>query len=66
MDDAPTSDVATVRMPKVLVVELSTTLFWATDVATVYKGWAPNWYGHQICGLVMVSDPNAAGVNDTV
>src|SRR3954471_210309 len=37
-------------MPKLPTVELRMTPFCATDVARVYSGWAPSWYGHQMAG----------------
>src|SRR5258707_2054526 len=56
----------TVRMPNVSLVEFSVVPFWATDVVSVYSGWAPIWYGHQTCGLVIVRPGNALGANVTV
>src|SRR5258708_7960707 len=56
----------TVRMPNVSLVEVSVVPFWATDVVSVYSGWAPIWYGHQTCGLVIVRPGNAPGANVTV
>src|SRR5215469_843191 len=53
-------------MPNVSLVEFSVVPFWATDVASVYSGWAPSWYGHQTCGFVIVRLGNALGVNVTV
>src|SRR2546423_15205015 len=58
--DAPVRYEVTVRMPNVSLVELSTVLFCATEVASVYSGCAPSRDGHQSCGLAMV-----IGVNDT-
>src|SRR5258708_19662869 len=56
----------TVRMPNVSLVEFSVVPFWATDVVSVYSGWAPIWYGHQTCGLVIVRPGNALAANPTV
>src|SRR5690349_10859503 len=53
-------------MPKVPLVELSTVPFCATEVASVYSGCAPRWYGHHSCGLAILRLGKAAGVNDTV
>src|SRR6267154_2725343 len=66
MDDAPTREEVTVRMPNVSLVELSVVPFWDTDVASVYRGCAPSWYGHQICGFAMARLGNATGVNEMV
>src|SRR5258706_5652010 len=56
----------TVRMPNVSLVEFSVPPFWATDVASVYSGWAPIRYGHQTWGLVIVRLGNALGAKLTV
>ena len=53
-------------MPKVSLVELYWVAPCATETPRVYSGCAPSWYGHQTCGLVMVSAGKLAGVNDTV
>src|SRR5947208_3317037 len=66
MLDAPVRYDVTVRMPNCSLVELSTVPFCATEVASVYSGCAPSWYGHHSCGFAMVRPGNAAGVNDTV
>src|SRR5262245_18033316 len=53
-------------MQKVSVVELYWVAPCATVTPSVYSGCAPSRYGHQACGLVIVSDGKALGVNDTV
>src|SRR6516165_3166905 len=56
----------TVLMPNVSLVELYWVLPCATVTPRVYSGCAPSWYGHQTCGLLMVSAGKLAGVNWTV
>ena len=53
-------------MPNVSLVLSSAVPFCDTDVASVYSGWPPSWYGHQTCGAAMVSSGNADGVKLTV
>jgi hypothetical protein len=56
----------TVLMPKVSLVELNWVLPCAAVTPSVYSGCAPIWYGHQTCGLLIVSDGKLAGGNETV
>ena len=53
-------------MPNVSLVEFSTRPCWDTDVASVYSGWPPISYGHQIRGWTMVSAGNRLGANVTL
>ena len=66
IEDLPTSDEVTVRMPNVPVVASDTVPFCDTEVSSVYSGDGPIWYGHQTCGCEMVRLGNALGVNETV
>src|ERR1700745_3451609 len=56
----------TVLMPKVSAVELYWVLPCATETPRVYRGEAPNWYGHQTCGWLIVSAGKSLGAKDTV
>ena len=56
----------TVLMPNFSLVLSSAVPFCDTEVASVYSGCAPSWYGHQTCGAAMVSSGKADGVKLTV
>src|SRR5690349_1672074 len=66
MLEAPTRDVVIVRMPKVSLNVSGESEPCVSDALSVYSGCAPIWYGHQTCGLLIVSEAFELGVKVTV
>src|SRR5439155_6683639 len=64
--EGPVRYEVTVRIPKVPLVVFATSPCCDTEVVRRYRGWAPSWYGHQICGWAIRSRGKLLGANDTV